>query len=94
MIVADEKEAVRLKSEDTHLALRVGDTQRTLVYASQQSSHGKAVAAHGLRRTLQVVDSFGTTVQQWGQLIGQRHGNTAQTPRSRQTSRHARVQQH
>lgn len=94
MTVTQDREPVRLHSEATHLALGVGDTQWTLVYASQQSSHGKAVAAHSLRWTLQVVDSLCTAVQQWGQLIGQRHSHTAQAPRSRQASCHAWVQQH
>lgn len=64
------KEPLRPNSEAAHLALGVGDTQWTLVHASQQSSHRKAVTAYSLRRTLQVVDSLSTAVQQRGELIG------------------------
>ena len=78
----------------TDLALGVGDAQGALVYPSQQGSHGEAVAAHSLGGALQVVDALRTAVQQRGQLVGQRHGDTAQAPRSCQAGRHARVEQH
>lgn len=64
------------------------------MYASQQSGHRKAVAAHGLRGALQAVDSLSTALQQGGQLVGQRHGNTAQAPCGGQARRHAGVKQH
>lgn len=79
---------------NTDLALGVGDAQRTLVHATQQSGHRKAVATDGLGRTLQVVDPLCAAVKQRGQLIRERHGNGAQAPGGGQAGGHAGVQQH
>lgn len=65
----DVRMASNYKLKLRYLSLGVGETQRTLVYATKKSSHCKAVAAYSLRRTLQVVDSLSAPVQQRRQLI-------------------------
>lgn len=65
----DVRMAVSYNLKLRYLSFGVGETQRTLVYATKKSSHCKAVAAHSLRGTLQVVDSLSAPIQQRGQLI-------------------------